>query len=110
MSIEDINLILDYFKTQTQNAFNYAEAQNLIKALIEKGHTLEDFKKVTLLKVAQWKGTEYEQYIRPQTLFGQKFTKYLNEQPRNPKDTISKLSDSVAKAQQFNWRMDKNRR
>jgi uncharacterized phage protein (TIGR02220 family) len=100
MSIEDINLILDYFKTQTQNAFNYAEAQNLIKALIEKGHTLEDFKKVTLLKVAQWKGTEYEQYIRPQTLFGQKFTKYLNEKP---KDMIAKLSDSVEKAQSNKW-------
>lgn len=48
MSIEEINLILDYFKTQTKNAFNYAEAQNLIKDLIEKGHTLEDFKKSNL--------------------------------------------------------------
>lgn len=109
MSIEEINHVLDFFKEHTSNAFNYKEAQDLIKGLIEKGHTLEDFRKVTALKLSQWKGTEYEQYIRPQTLFGQKFTKYLNEQPRTPKDTISKLSDSVAKAQRTNWKLDKNR-
>jgi hypothetical protein len=31
--------------------------------------------------VAQWKGTTMDQYLRPSTLFGNKFDQYKNEQP-----------------------------
>ena len=33
----------------------------------------------------KWIGTEYEQYLRPETLFGPKFESYLNAKVIQPK-------------------------
>lgn len=41
-------------------------------------YTIEDFKKVIDKKCAEWKGTDMAGYLRPQTLFGEKFDSYLN--------------------------------
>ena len=41
--------------------------------LIEQGYDYQDFKRVIDNKWKQWKGTAYEQYVRPSTLFGNKF-------------------------------------
>ena len=30
-----------------------------------------------------WRGTEWEKYLRPSTLFGSKFENYLNRKPQN---------------------------
>ncbi|EGL48435.1 conserved phage C-terminal domain-containing protein [Streptococcus dysgalactiae] len=49
-----------------------------IKARLKDGYTLEDFKKVVDVMSARWIGTEYEQYLQPQTLFGNKMDNYLN--------------------------------
>ena len=61
------------FKTDT------ASHQKFIKARLKEGYVLEDFKKVVDIMVAKWKGTEYEQYLQPQTLFGNKMDNYLNQ-------------------------------
>lgn len=53
--------------------------QRLIKARLNEGYTIDDFKAVIDKKTAKWKGTEMEQYLRPETLFGTKFEGYLNE-------------------------------
>nr|DAQ77066.1 MAG TPA: replication initiator protein [Caudoviricetes sp.] len=53
--------------------------QKFIKARLKEGYVLEDFKKVVDIMVAKWKGTEYEQYLQPQTLFGNKMDNYLNQ-------------------------------
>lgn len=53
--------------------------QSMISARVEEGYKLEDFKTVIDNMVAKWKGTEWEQYLRPQTLFqASKFENYLN--------------------------------
>jgi uncharacterized phage protein (TIGR02220 family) len=52
--------------------------QTKIHARLNEGFTLDDFKTVIDKKVAEWKGTEMEQYLRPETLFGTKFEGYLN--------------------------------
>ena len=49
-----------------------------INARLEEGFTLEDFFAVIEKKCAEWKGTEMEKYLRPETLFGTKFENYLN--------------------------------
>lgn len=49
-----------------------------IKARLNDGFTLEDFFTVIDKKVAEWKGTDMERYLRPETLFGSKFESYLN--------------------------------
>lgn len=56
------------------------ETQRHIHARLDDGYTLEDFKTVIDNKVADWKGTEYEKFLRPNTLFApSKFESYLNQ-------------------------------
>jgi uncharacterized phage protein (TIGR02220 family) len=50
-----------------------------IKARWNEGYRLPEFKTVIDNKVAQWQGTKFEQYLKPDTLFGTKFEGYLNE-------------------------------
>lgn len=51
-----------------------------IGARWKEGYKLEDFKTVIDKKVAEWKGTDMEQYLRPDTLFRPgKFESYLNQ-------------------------------
>ena len=52
--------------------------QRHIKARLSEGYTVEDFKAVIDNKYAEWHGTEMNQYLRPETLFGTKFDSYLN--------------------------------
>lgn len=61
------------FKSNTKNTVNI-----IIKRLKE-GFTVEDFKKVILKKSKQWKNTDFDKFLRPTTLFGDKFEGYLNE-------------------------------
>ena len=55
------------------------KTKSCIRARIQEGFTLEDFETVIEKKCAGWIGTEYEKYLRPETLFGTKFESYLNE-------------------------------
>lgn len=50
-----------------------------IKARINDGYTLEDFKTVIDKKCSEWLNTDMEKYLCPETLFGSKFEKYLNQ-------------------------------
>ena len=47
---------------------------------------IEDFKTVIDKKSREWIGTEFEKFLRPETLFGTKFEGYLNSRI-NPKQT-----------------------
>lgn len=44
----------------------------------EKPFTVQDCIAVIDKKCAEWLGTEWEKYLRPETLFGSKFESYLN--------------------------------
>jgi len=55
------------------------KTKRLIDARLNDGFTIKDFGKVIAVKSKQWKGTEQEKYLRPETLFGTKFEGYLNE-------------------------------
>ena len=53
----------------------------LIKARMNEGFTVEDFKTVIGKKCYEWKNdSQYAKFLRPQTLFGNKFESYLNQQ------------------------------
>ena len=49
-----------------------------IRARLKEGYTVDDFFTVIDKKVAEWKGSNMEKYLRPETLFGAKFESYLN--------------------------------
>lgn len=65
------------------------KTQSCINARVDEGFTLDDFKTVIDKKAEEWIGTEFEAYLRPETLFGTKFESYLNAKIR-PKITGKK--------------------
>lgn len=73
-------IIVDYLNEKAGTSFRAKskDTQKHINARLEEGFTVEDFKTVIDNKCADWKGTEWEQYLRPSTLFGTKFENYLN--------------------------------
>jgi uncharacterized phage protein (TIGR02220 family) len=73
--------IVSYLNTKTSSSYKSGtqKTKDLIKARWNEGHRLEDFKSVIDKKVIEWKGTEYEKYLVPNTLFGTKFEGYLNQ-------------------------------
>lgn len=94
-------------KAGTDYATTFPETVEYITSLIKMDYRFEDFKTVIDKKWEQWEGTKFQMYVRPTTLFGKNFENYLNE-PRNTKaSNIQKLANSVLRAKQFNWKMDK---
>ena len=79
--------VISYLNLKAKKNFKFDTASHhkFIKARLKEGYTLEDFKKVVDIMSAKWIGTEYEQYLQPQTLFGNKMDNYLNTtMPRRP--------------------------
>ncbi len=61
--------------------------RELINGRLSEGFTVDDFKKVIDKKCAEWKDSDMEKYLRPETLFKRsKFESYLNEPPAKPRD------------------------
>ena len=79
--------VISYLNLKAKKNFKFDTASHhkFIKARLKEGYTLEDFKKVVDIMSTKWIGTEYEQYLQPQTLFGNKMDNYLNTtMPRRP--------------------------
>lgn len=77
--------IIDYLneKAQTKYRATTAKTRALIHARLSEGFVVGDFKTVIDKKCAEWQGTEWEKFIRPETLFGTKFEGYLNARQTN---------------------------
>ena len=78
----------------------YWDTVKLLQELMAQGYNLADFKTVIDKKWADWKGTKYQQYVRPSTLFGKNFENYLNAK-RITKNPIEQLSISVERAKKY---------
>ncbi|TYC47770.1 hypothetical protein ESZ50_11400 [Weissella muntiaci] len=64
------------------------KSTKLVHARLTEGFTLDDFKTVIDTKVAEWiNDTNMNKYLRPETLFGNKFEGYLNQRKSNVPDT-----------------------
>lgn len=76
--------IVDYLNSKTNKHYKSttAKTKDLIKARYNEGFTLDDFKQVIDNKVIDWSSNDrMSKYLRPETLFSNKFEGYLNEQP-----------------------------
>lgn len=74
--------IVEYLNEKTGKNYkhNTAKTKACIKARLNEGFTLEDFKQVIDNKVRDWgRDSKMEAYLRPETLFGNKFEGYLNQ-------------------------------
>lgn len=78
--INNINIIVEYLNDKAGTSYkpNSKNTVKHINARLTDGFTVDDFKTVIDKKCAEWKGTDMEQYLRPETLFGTKFESYLN--------------------------------
>ncbi len=77
--------IISYLNEKTGKNFKSGVAKNrdLIKARLKEGYSVEDFKKVIDIKVAEWLNDEaMSKFLRPETLFSNKFEGYLNQKPK----------------------------
>jgi uncharacterized phage protein (TIGR02220 family) len=95
------NPVIEYLnlKAGTKYKPNSQKTKDLIKARQNEGFIIEDFYKAIDNKVTEWKGTDWEKFLRPETLFSNKFEGYLNQKviqalPTKPKyDSCPDLSD-----------------
>ncbi len=74
------------------------KTQTIITARLDEGYYVEDLKKVIDTKNYYWKDNEkMRSYLRPETLFGNKFEGYLNE----------KIVEVVINTQEHSYDLDK---
>ena len=74
--------IIDYLNLKTSKSYKHStsKTKSLIKARWNEGFRVDDFKKVIDNKCFEWIGNQdMAKYLRPETLFGNKFEGYLNE-------------------------------
>ena len=69
-----------------------------INARLKDGYTKDDFVKVISIKATKWLGTKWEDYLTPNTLFGNKFESYLNEKINTEKTKQDNAYEQVIKA------------
>ena len=82
--IVEISEIISYFNsvTKQRRSTDNKKANEFITARLREGYTVADFKKVIDNKWVDWNGTEYEKFMRPETLFAPShFEAYLNQAP-----------------------------
>lgn len=82
-SIDNRNIenIIKYLNLKTNKNYKYTNNNiNKIKARLKEGFTLENFKEVIDKKCLDWlNDKEMNKYLRPETLFGNKFESYLQQ-------------------------------
>ena len=86
--------VIDYLNARAGTKFKdkSKDTRSHIRARIDEGFTVDDFKKVIDGRIAAWKGdAKMNEFIRPSTLFGPKFESYLNAKPirLKPKNTFN---------------------
>lgn len=107
---ENINKdIIHYLNTKLGT--NYKASAECVKkrinARINEGYTFEDFKTVIDKKYKEWNGTEFAKYLRPETLFGAKFSSYLNQldtETQEAKYTSFSADDALDRALQRSYK------
>lgn len=81
---DETNHIIGYLNKRTGKKYSVKtkKTAQLVHKLLDNGFTVEDFERVIDIKCKQWLNNEkMNQYLRPRTLFSEKFEDYLNEAP-----------------------------
>jgi uncharacterized phage protein (TIGR02220 family) len=74
-----------------------------INARLKEGYIKDDFVKVISIKTTKWLGTKWEDYLTPNTLFGNKFESYLNEKINTEKTKQDNAYEQVIKATELGF-------
>lgn len=95
--VEITKKVLEHLNQKTGANFRSSSkaTQAKVNARLNEGYKFDDFIVVIDKKCNEWIGTEFEQYLCPETLFGTKFEKYLNQPVKgNRKKTLKDISMS----------------
>ena len=97
-NLDIIKDIIDYLNNKIDSKFKYTTkaTQQKINARLNEGYILDDFIVVIDKKYKEWVGTEWEKYLCPETLFGTKFEKYLNQKDDNKDKNIKKCDKQMS--------------
>lgn len=100
---KNIELIIEYLNISASKNFKASTGatKKFINGRLAEGYTVDDFKRVIDIKVAQWlNNPDMNAYLRPSTLFAPKnFENYLNENT-SPKQ---KVATPVVKPVELNF-------
>ncbi len=107
IDINDIENIIKYLNSKVGSTFD-AHAPHVVSCVascMRRGHTYEEMIKVIDYKASEWLHSNMAKYLRPSTLFGDKFERYIEELScarRTPKwsdfDPEEALRRSIARA------------
>lgn len=97
--------IIDYLNECTGKSYKPTSKVAIlnINARIKEGYTKDDFIKVISVKSTKWLGTKFEDYLTPNTLFGNKFESYLNENITKEKTKQENAYEQVIKATELGF-------
>jgi uncharacterized phage protein (TIGR02220 family) len=100
--------VLDYLNLKAETRYRNVESNfKHIKARLNDGFTIDDFKAVIDKKCAEWKGTEFEKYLTPETLFRpSNFEKYLNQNIIKPKNYKPEFQQRTYTKEEFDAMLD----
>ena len=100
MSTDDIKVIVEYLNDKIGAHYkpNGKKMKEIIRARMNEGYTVEDFKTVIDKKFKSWgNDPKMSLYLRPSTLFGTRFGEYLNEyQAESPEQSGNNIFLSLA--------------
>lgn len=113
---DPIEEVVDHLNSRagTKYKATTANTRKLIKARLKEGFTVEDIKLVIDKKCAEWANNpDMVKFLRPETLFGNKFEGYLNAKsiPQNNRNHSSNhqpvycapVTDDEAPSCSFGW-------
>jgi len=91
--VSEIKSIIDYLNKKSGKKYKHTtpKTKSLINARLREGFKVSDFKIVIDKKIKEWTGTEFERYIRPDTLFSNKLEGYLNQNVIDKKKDFRKF-------------------
>lgn len=81
LNTQKIKYIVEYLNQQAGTNYRSTtkDTQLCISERLNDGFNLDDFKKVIDKKCNEWLNSDMSKYLRPSTLFGDKFESYLNQ-------------------------------
>ena len=80
---DNVSTIVDYLNSRVGSNYKPStrKTKDVINARLNEGFTVEDFKTVIDIKAKEWENDpKFCKFLRPETLFSNKFEGYLNQQ------------------------------
>lgn len=107
-----ITFIINYMNQVCKTKYKPTSERTgtLIKVRLQEGFTSEDFKTVIDKKYAEWgKDEKMVKFLRPETLFGNKFEGYLNQMAAVPNNVSKSMQNILAFAKAREEQNDRER-